>query len=79
MDKELKQYLDKRFAVVETLVKKVDNLEKQTGLNCKKLTKIGKEIPIIRVRLDTLCSASKNTETHLNRIEKKFNRQFMKK
>ena len=59
---------------VSSLSKNVGNLEKQTLLNCSKLTALdkifSKEIPLIRVRLDTLCASSKNTETHLNRIEK---------
>ena len=56
--------------------KDIDELKKQTLTNCSKLTaldkKFSKEIPNIRVRLDTLCAASKNVETHLNRIEKKL-------
>jgi len=57
------------------LTKDITELKKQTLTNCNKLTvldkKFSKEIPLIRVRLDTLCTVTKNTESHLNRIERK--------
>lgn len=63
------------------LIKDVAELKKQTIVNCSKLTvlskdtkKILKELPLIRVKIGTLCATTANTETNIKRVEKKVDK-----
>ena len=56
---------------VSSLSKDVGDLKKQTGINCSKLTALAKDTKKMSVQIDTLCRLNNNTETHLNRIERK--------
>ena len=56
----------------KNLTKKVDKMQSCINGITENIKIVKKEIPILRVRIDTLCSSAKNNETHLNQIENKI-------
>jgi len=60
------------------LIKEVSDLKKQTLTNCNKLSsldkKISKELPRLRVKIDTLCRSNNVIETNIHRIENKISK-----